>query len=118
MIDWGRSNLSQLEMDSFKNFEEMNAEYVMQNKDSLSADEIGKFFDKKSGKLKAIMQGPDDYELGEIEIDDDGNVSEKPPTPRMKIQPKIPDSTISKDIGNHKKKLSLCFVVAAFLLLI
>jgi hypothetical protein len=43
VIDWGRSNLSQLEMDSFKNFEEMSAEYVMQNKDSLSADEIGKF---------------------------------------------------------------------------
>jgi len=96
VMDWARNELSEMEINKLKTFEDLSVAYIQANEgnpDKVSSDEIAQFFDSKSGKLKQTIEDPEDrpLDLNNLEVDDYGNVSEKPPAPRMKVAPRIPD---------------------------
>ncbi len=90
VFEWARTNLSPLEMDKLKNFEEMASAYIEANPREVSMKDM-ELFIAKDGKIKKIVPSPEDTPIGEIDADEDGNVWEKPPAPKIKVQPKIPD---------------------------
>jgi len=79
---WAQRELSPLEMDGLRKFEDLCFTYLEANKDSLSAREIKVFFDAK-GQPKKYVDDPFDSEIGELDLDEDGNVTESFPIPKV-----------------------------------
>ena len=72
---WAQREMSPLEMDGLRKFEDLCFTYFEANQDSLSARDIKVFFDAK-GKPKKYVDDPFDSEIGEVYLDEDGNVIE------------------------------------------
>ena len=79
---WAQREMSPLEMDGLRKFEDLCFTYLEANKDSLSAREIKVFFDAK-GQPKKYVDDPFDSEIGELDLDEDGNVTESFPIPKV-----------------------------------
>jgi hypothetical protein len=90
VFEWSRVELSPLEMDRIKTFEGLSTAFIEANPDNVTADELGLFFDKKTGKAQQIPD-VEDRPLGELEFDKYGNLTEKAPAPRMKVSPRVPE---------------------------
>jgi len=87
--------LSPMEINNHKTFEDLCVSFIeahKENPDRVSVAEISQFFDA-SGNAKRIVEPPDErkLDLNNLELDEDGVLWEKPPAPKMKVQPKIPE---------------------------
>lgn len=96
VVGWAQVEFSPLEIEKFKSFEELSAAFIdanKQNPDMVSSEEIAQFFDVKSGRIKKTLESPEErpLDLNNLEVDEQGNLYEKPPAPKVKVQPKTPD---------------------------
>ena len=76
--------LSPLEMDGLT-FEDACGKFIEAHPDKVDSHEISQFFDKKTGKFRKFTPSPDEIPLGEIGIDAEGRISEKPRTLQQKV---------------------------------
>lgn len=82
------AKLSPLELSKLSTFEELAIEFIRKNQDSVTTEEIASFFDSK-GKAKPFLPDPTDKEIGEIDLDEEGNVIERHAAPKVDKQPEI-----------------------------
>lgn len=83
VIEFTRT-LSPLELKSHKSFEDLCVSFIEENKDNpelVSVEDLELFLGK-DGKVKKFISTPDDIPLGELEMDGEGNVVEKPSPPK------------------------------------
>jgi hypothetical protein len=90
VFEWARVELSPLELEKTKTFEDLSSAFIESNPDSVSAEELGLFIDRKTGRPQQIPDA-EDQPLGELEVDQYGNLLEKPPAPKMKVSPRVPE---------------------------
>ena len=76
VFTWALRELSPLEMDKAIKFEDLCYQYLDANKDRISSQDIEMFFDAKGNPKKHIAD-PFDREIGELDLDPEGNVIEK-----------------------------------------
>ena len=81
--------LSPLEMDGLT-FEDVCGKFIEAHPDKVDSHEISQFFDKKTGKFRKFTPSPDEIPLGEIGIDAEGRISEKPRTLQQKVSKEPP----------------------------
>lgn len=79
---WAQRELSPLELDGFKKFEDLCFSYMEANHDSLTTKDIAMFFDPE-GKPLAYVNDPFDTEIGELDLDEGGNVIETFAAPKV-----------------------------------
>lgn len=80
--------LSPLELSRLNTFEELSVDYIKENKDSITTEEISSFFDSK-GKGKPFIPDPTDKEIGQIDFDASGDVIERHMAPPVKKKQEI-----------------------------
>lgn len=82
------AKLSPLELSKLSTFEELSIEFIKNNQNSVTTEEISSFFDSK-GKGKPFLPDPTDKEIGEIDLIN-GDVIERHAAPQViKKQPEI-----------------------------
>jgi len=80
--------LSPLELSRLNTFEELSVEYIKANKDSVTTEEISSFFDSR-GKAKAFIPDPMEKEIGELDLDETGEVIEMHQAAPIKQQQEV-----------------------------
>jgi hypothetical protein len=87
VMDYARK-LSPLELSKLTTFEELAIEFIRNNQNSVTTEEISSFFDSK-GKGKPFLPDPTDKEIGEVDFDENGDVIERHAAPQVKKQSEI-----------------------------
>ena len=93
--------LSPLEMDGLT-FEDACGKFIEAHPDKVDSHEISQFFDKKTGKFRKFTPSPDEIPLGEIGIDAEGRISEKPRTLQQKVSKEPPTLEEAKRMSSKE----------------
>jgi len=85
VFNWSQENLSPEEFES-EAFESIMIRYMSENPKDVSAGDIEKIYDKKSGRLKKFARDPlsDPLRWPDVAKAETGVVEELPPTPKVK----------------------------------